>query len=363
MGTQALSCPQCGANDAAPTGARTGTCPSCRTLLHLVPAGTPERLVLPVLGAAEATRSARAFLRGRRKRAFLAQAATLGAPQLLYLPFARIEGDLVGWIFGTKKAKDRDGKETMSDEERHVLTPHDETFPLFATGEVGVTRLPPLGGVPTGAWYEGKAAAGGEVVPITESVDALEEAARGAWVEKARVREELDTVTGERLDLLGERRTIVRYPVWRVPYQVAGREYAVVLDARDGAVAYGRAPGSDLSRALFFAALTPLGAWLLIAAAWTVLLAFRLAAESSDDLQGFLFTIGLGGALALGIGFLGVKSALAGYRALRYGAEVEEGYCVHRGAALFDLEDDHDQQVAAERAEVEADPRLRPRPV
>ena len=361
MGPQALSCPQCGASDAAPTGARTGTCPSCRTLLHLVPSGTPERLVLPVLGPPEATRSARAFLRGRRKRAFLARSATLGTPQLLYLPFARIEGHLLGWIFGTKKVRDRDGKETTSEEERHVLTPHEETLPLFATGEVGVSRLRPLEGVPTVAWNEGKAA-GGEVVPITESVDALEETARGAWIEKARAREELDTVTGERLDLVAERRSIVRYPVWRVPFQVAGREYAVVLDARDGAVAYGRAPGSDLSRALFFAALTPLGAWLLIAAAWTVLLAFRLAAESSDDLQGFLLTIGLGGALALGIGLLGVKSALAGYRALRYGAEVEEGYGVHRGAALFDLDDDHDRQVAAERAEAAADPRLLPRP-
>ena len=51
------------------------------------------------------------------------------------------------------------------------------------------------------------------------------------------------------LETLRERLTVVYYPLWVVRYRFQERSYQVLVDAEDGSLAYGKAPGNDFFRA------------------------------------------------------------------------------------------------------------------
>ena len=51
------------------------------------------------------------------------------------------------------------------------------------------------------------------------------------------------------LQTLRERLTVIYYPLWVVRYRFRDRSYQVLVDAEDGSLAYGKAPGNDFFRA------------------------------------------------------------------------------------------------------------------
>ncbi len=51
------------------------------------------------------------------------------------------------------------------------------------------------------------------------------------------------------LETLRERLTVIYYPLWVVRYRFQQRSYQVLVDAEDGSLAYGKAPGNDFFRA------------------------------------------------------------------------------------------------------------------
>ena len=56
------------------------------------------------------------------------------------------------------------------------------------------------------------------------------------------------------LTTLRERLSIVYYPIWVVRYRFRKRSYQVLIDAEDGTLAYGKAPGNDFYRAVMLIA-------------------------------------------------------------------------------------------------------------
>ena len=98
-------------------------------------------------------------------------------------------------------------------------------------------------------------------------------------------------------------------------YEYKGRNYQVVIDGVDGDVLYGKAPGNIFYRAAMLVGGMALGNLVLVNAC-AFLLLFADSSSSSDSEGGIgvlLVPIVIGGAIMYG-----------GYRAFRYGEEVEK---------------------------------------
>jgi hypothetical protein len=363
MPAAALTCPECGAANAVAPGARVARCPGCGVSSAVLGVGeAPQLWVKPALDSAAAARAAKSWLHGARVREGTTLRADFTAPKLQLLPFLRVEADVLGWLFGQRKHSDDKGHVYWTDEELEIAEPHDQALPLCDAGESGVYRLPPLDGVPSLPFDEAEAARLGELVPALDSDDTIEERVRDEWLAAARAHHQLDRITGQEISLVGVAQSVVHYPFWRIAYRYGGGDYVVMVDARTGEIAAGKAPGSFLVGALIFAGLMPVAAAVMVAgcvlAGLLVYAAFAVA-DASDTLAG---AIGFG-ALAVGGGAIALGSLLAraGHRSLRYGGEVESGYGVRPDAGLFEEERDASfrRARAEERAEIEADSRLR----
>jgi hypothetical protein len=363
MSDAALTCPECGAANAVGPGLRVATCPGCNVSSWVVGFdAAPRVMVAPSIDSAAATRAARSFLGGMRVRERMASRAQLEAPRLQLLPFVRVEADVLGWLFGISKTTDSKGHATYHDEEIEIAEPHDDALPLCDAGESGVWRLPPLAAVATEPLDELKAGRWGELVPALEADQSVEERTHDAWLAAARKKHQLHQVTGEEIALVGTRQTIVHYPFWRVAYRFLGADYAVMIDARSGAIAAGKAPGSRLFGTLTFAVMQPVAAvvmTLAVLAAGALIYAGVSVGDTSDTVAGGLIVAGLAVGAAGIAG--GMAVANAGHRGLRLGAEVEGGYGVRPDAGLFESESDSDfrKRRAAERDEIERDTRLK----
>jgi hypothetical protein len=103
---------------------------------------------------------------------------------------------------------------------------------------------------------------------------------------------------------------VVYYPMWVIRYSFRGQTYQALIDAEDGTLAYGKAPGNHLARAIALVGACA-GACFV---GTTVLQNAGVLLRSDDGLMG-LGVIGL-----LLAGFVGW-----GYRLFRRGGVVEEG--------------------------------------
>ncbi len=119
----------------------------------------------------------------------------------------------------------------------------------------------------------------------------------------------LDRVTFSWLQAVRRRVTVVHYPMWVFRYGFRGRTYQALVDAQDGSLAYGKAPGDDLYRAVVLVA--TMGGVSFVAT--TVLQ--NLDRISGDNVLGAL------GIVAVILGLI----VRWGYRQFRLGGIVEEG--------------------------------------
>lgn len=252
-----LACPDCGGPLEVETGLTVVTCGYCGT--GLLVAGrrrVRHYAVEPRVAAEAARRKAGEWLnRGWNKDPRLEDQARVGEAFLCFLPFFRVESDAVGCALGTEErtrtvgsGKNRRTERYEVDVERKVERHLDRTFPAVNVAEWGVQEVDLKGDrlVPFDA--DGLQRRG-LVFPPTGSEMEIFDAALHAFREEVDPRGGLKRVRFFWLETLRERLTVVYYPLWVVRYRFEERGYQVLVDAEDGRVAYGKAPGNDVYRA------------------------------------------------------------------------------------------------------------------
>ena len=254
---QGLGCPNCGGGLEVRTGLRVVTCPYCGTpLLALSELGTRRYAVEPQIDAARARQVARAWLtKGVRKDPALEKEAVVGEAFLTFLPFYRVQADGVGIALGTEERKRTVGSgknrrtETYEvDVERKLEKSFDRTYPAINVAEWGIRRVN-LGGdalVP----FDGRLLEKlGMVFPTTGSESEVRRAALEQFARESDPAAGLKRVRFRFRETLRDRLSVVYYPLWVVRYRFRERAYQVLVDAEDGSIAYGKAPGNDFYRA------------------------------------------------------------------------------------------------------------------
>lgn len=306
-----LACPSCAGALEVETGVRVLVCPYCDTsLLAVSELGLRRFAVEPKLGLEAARETARGWLgRGWHKDRRLAKAAELGESFLCFLPFFRVEADVVGVALGTEERRRTTGSgkrrrtETYEvDVERTVERHFDRTFAAVNVAELGVWQVD-LRGDRLLPFDPSALERLGMIFPPTRSeADVL----RSALDE---VRGEADPGKGLKrvrfrfVDTVRELFTAVYYPLWVVRYRFEERAYLVVVDGEDGEVAYGKAPGNDFYRAL-----------MMVATEAVVCFAATTVVRIADDVRVMLAVAAMG---AVAIGWA--------WKKFRYGGVVEEG--------------------------------------
>ena len=120
----------------------------------------------------------------------------------------------------------------------------------------------------------------------------------------------LDRVTFSWLESVRRRVALVYYPLWVVRYGFRGRTYQVLIDAEDGSLAYGKAPGNHFYRAFS----------LVGASAAACFIATTILQHAGSFLRSENGLMGLG---MVGLAMAGI--VYWGYSQFRHGGVVEEG--------------------------------------
>jgi hypothetical protein len=272
----------------------------------------------------QAQQTVQSFFSGARKARDLRAQARITEMFLAYLPFWRIEATVAGWRFGRVKS----GDETKPAEKEVLKSLYWNDAALDVT-EFGVHRVTVFR-EHLEPFDSQQLHAEAMVFEPAESPTAAEKEADEYFRYEARQATTLSYTDFEEIQVLHPNFSLVYYPVWIGRYEFRKRHYQVVVDGVKGLVMYGKAPGNHLYRAAMLVA--GLAAGNLILVDGTVL-AGLLAGNSDDD--GF-------GLILLPI-ILGISLIFAGYRAFRYGEEVQDQPKEYRkltpggGAGLFGL--------------------------
>lgn len=304
-----LSCASCGAPVEVEAGLRVVACTYCGTpLLVTGEPGVRRFAVAPEIDADAGRGTARRWLSsGWNKDRRLARDAQVGEAFLCFLPFFRVEADALGYALGTEERQRGSGKSRRRvevDVERPVEKHLDRTFPALQVAEWGVQQVDLRGDrlVP----FDGDGLARrGLVFSPTGSEAEIRTSALAEFRRSVDPRRGMKRVRFFWLETLRECLTVVYYPLWVVRYRFANRAYQVLVDAQDGRLAHGKAPGSDVYRALALVATEAAAAYGATTA---------LQAGMIDDLGGVV-------ALCLFVLFL----VSFGWKRFRWGAVVEEG--------------------------------------
>ncbi len=322
-----LTCASCGGTVDVTEGRTNVECRFCGTPQAVVGTrGIVRLMVLDRLDRSEAGRVVRSwFKRGIAKEPRLKKEATLQEAFLAWFPFVRTRLDIIGWILGIELKKVKRGNRWETKKipvERAVEKSVDLTMPASEMAEFGVHRVN---------------LAGDEVLPLDD--DLLR--SRGMVFRPSRSLEEIGDRLGERGMNTAERRgrpdrvsfswlatmrrrvALVYYPMWVIRYGFRGRTYQVLVDAEDGSLAYGKAPGNHLWRA--FCLVASCGAAAFVG---TTFLQHADVVLRSDD--------GFKGLAIVGLVLAGL--VYWGYRQFRHGGVVEEGTGLGESSEPADLE-------------------------
>ncbi len=143
------------------------------------------------------------------------------------------------------------------------------------------------------------------------------------FIYRARGKKRLKRKFFEKFHFLRPRLSLVYYPLWVTRYEYRKRNYQVVVDGVKGKVLYGKAPGNIFYRAAALVVGMALGNLVLVNG--TILALLLLSGGSDDEGSLLLLLIPVAAGLSL---------IVAGYRAFRYGEEVEEMQAEARKARL-----------------------------
>ncbi len=249
-----LTCPSCGGALDVATGLRVVLCPYCETrLLVLSEIGIRRLAVEPQIETAKAREIVQRWLgSGWNKNPRLRREARVGEAFLSFLPFFRVEADCLGFGLGTEERRRTVGSgkrrrtETYEvDVERAVQRSFDRTYPALNVAEWGLQWIDLHGDILV-PFDSSKLARQGMVFPPTLSESVVKKSALEQFRKEAEPSTGLKRVRFRFLESLRERLTVIYYPLWVVRYRFDDRSYQVLIDAQDGSLGFGKAPGNDL---------------------------------------------------------------------------------------------------------------------
>jgi hypothetical protein len=305
--TQGLNCPNCGGVVPVPEGVRVVQCPFCeqRSLVQ-GERGVRRWQVCCRISRQQAVESVESFYSGVNKAIDLKRTARLEELFLVYLPYWRVSTKLAGYLFG----RVRSGDDKTKPAEVEVMEEMHWNDAAVDVSEFGVHRVSlSLGDLEP--YDADRLQAEAMVFEPTESrTDALAEA-EAYFVQRARDKKQLKRTYFEKYHLLDTQISLVYFPLWVARYAHRNRVYQVVVDGAGGRVLYGKAPGNIIYRAAALVGAMAAGTFFMVNG---TILAARFLTDNGDD----------AGLIILLPAAVGVALITAGYRAFRYGEEVEE---------------------------------------
>ncbi|TAK13182.1 MAG: hypothetical protein EPO32_06010 [Anaerolineae bacterium] len=312
--TQGIACPNCAGMVPIPEGQTLVICPFCN-LRSLVKGerGLRRYQVARKITGTDAEKAMRGFLGGKMQVARNAsRVAVVQETFLAYLPFWASWARVLGWAFGEEKVGS--GKNTRYEpREIKIAQEMDWNGAALDVGEFGVEKISLVGRTLDPVDWDALHSEGMVFEPVGVAGDARALAAKD-FDQRVKKLADLDRTSQIFTRITRERFGLVYYPLWVVRYVYRGRVFQAVVDAVDGQVLYGKAPGSTLFRAGALVAGMALGS--LLAVDGGSLAAYIAFTSSDDDAMGMLL---LGGVAVIGgFGLMGV-----GYRAFRYGEHYE----------------------------------------
>ncbi|MCA9896834.1 MAG: hypothetical protein H6654_14190 [Ardenticatenaceae bacterium] len=321
--TQGLTCPECSGVVPIAEGDRIVECPYCHTCSLVQGERGVRRWQVPQTVERErALQAVTNFFRGMKKAHDLHTEAQIKDTFLVYLPYWRVESFVAGWMFGRVKS----GKDSTRPVEVKISELMHWNDAAVDVAEYGVHQVA-ISKEQLRPYDSDRLHAEAMVFEPSEShTDALEEAERH-FTHRGRQKHSLRTKFFEKFHFLRQRLSIVYYPLWVSRYEYHKRNYQVVVDGVNGNLLYGKAPGNILYRAAALVGGLAFGNLILVNGTW---LAAIIVGNSDEDGSIALLVA----PIAIGIGLIA-----AGYRAFRYGEEVEE---IQRGARKAALAGDGD---------------------
>lgn len=309
-----LRCTSCGGTLAVSEGVTNLACQYCDTPLAVVgERGVTRLMVLDRVDRARAESVVRAwFGRGIRKEPALVREAGIEEAFLAWFPFVRVRGDVIGCVLGRRTRRVKRGNRWVTEEEpleRTVERSVDLVRSSADMAEFGVDRVD-LSGDELLPLDEERLRARGMLFRLGRTPGEVADELSGRAMAEAASGVGVDRVTFSWLAAVRREVTVAHYPLWVLRYRFRGRTYQALVDAEDGTLAYGKAPGNHLYRASALVTACA-GACFLLTTALQNLGLFLQSDES------------LGGAAVLALVAAGL--VYWGYTQFRHGGVVEEG--------------------------------------
>ena len=303
--TQGLVCPECAGLVPVPEGARIVECPYCQ-LQSLVQGerGMRRWQVDHAITREQALETAKGHFNGINKARDLKKVAKIDDVFLVYLPYWHVKAMVAGWRFGVIK-KDDETKPV----ETEVFESMDWNDAALDVTEYGVHQVS-IARDQLAPYDSDLLHARGMVFEPAESRTEAMSEAQSHFVYRARQKKRLDNTHFEKFHYLQPDFSIVYYPLWVIRYDYHGRHYPVIVDGVKNQILYGKAPGNVLYRAMRLVSGMAIGNFILVNG--TAMLLY-FGSGSDDDSLGLLLL-----PLIIGFGLI-----ISGYRAFRYGEEVE----------------------------------------
>lgn len=297
-----VGCPACGGSLEIAEGSRILNCKYCNTALLARGEHGVTKFYVPLKSEKEEiTKKILKWFTGFDKARDLKTASKFTELFPVYIPFWRINSQVVGWVLGEVK-KQRDKSTHWEKVECKISHRYDTTIPACDIGEFGVKWVDLAGDTILPFEQETLQQHGMTFGVLTTESDALQEA-EARFLQWAQNSVRVDRVSFSKIHLLGTKCSIVYYPLWVVRYLYQNRTYQITADAESSDLLYGRAPGNNMYRVLAFLG-SVMGA--------NFLLTTLFISGDFDDFKAYL-VIAL---IALGVIYWG-------YQKFRYGGEVK----------------------------------------
>lgn len=309
-----LTCASCGGTVDVQEGRTNVECRYCGTPQAVVgDRGVARVMVLNRLERNHASDTVRRWLnKGIRKDPALKKEAKVEEAFLAWFPFVRARLDAIGWILGIKTRREKRGNRWVTEKrpvEHAIEREADFTMPAADMAEFGVHRVD-LSGDEVLPLDDDLLRSRGMVFRPSRSLEEIGDRLRERALSQAEQNHRLDRTSFSWLASVRRRVALVYYPLWVIRYGFRGKTYQVLVDAEDGSLAYGKAPGNHLWRAFCLVA-SCAGASFI---GTTFLQHADVLLRSDDGLK----VLGVVGLMLAGLVYWG-------YRQFRHGGVVEDG--------------------------------------
>lgn len=252
-----LSCPSCGGTIEIAEGKHTVECKFCKTSSILEgEQDIPRYCVLDEIPREKVKPIVEQWFTGIDKATDLKSTYILDDIFLTFLPFYRFRSQVVGWVLGEKEERSGSGKNARTyrvPKEIRIDTKFDWNTNACHLGEFGVTRVD-LEGDHVIPFDREKLQERGMVFETGIALSIADDKALSVLDGKVTSIANLTSVSYKKYHELCREISIIFYPLWVFRYRYRNRLYQVVVDAEDGSLVYGKAPGNNMFRIGVFTA-------------------------------------------------------------------------------------------------------------